>query len=601
LSNFLINHATFLRYKPTIAKDKQRFIVKNNLTLNFYMVHLRNTLKLCIILSLITSFTTIFAQQYPGYTLYSVGKSNTSQLIDTNGTVFHTWTHPTAAKTAYSTYLMPSGVLWRTVTKTGTSFSGGPIAGQVQKVDYNGNILWDFVYSTTTYVTHHDICPMPNGNVLLIAYETKSAAEVAAAGCTTFSGTMWPDKIVEVKPTGATTGEVVWEWHAWDHLMQNTKPTAANYQASLVNHPELLNINYKATKDWLHMNGVNYNPILDQITFSSHNMNEIYVIDHSTTTAEAAGHSGGNAGKGGDILYRWGNPAAYGATGKQIFSVVHDAHWIPEGYPRAGSLVGYNNQGVSSNASCVDIITPPISGYNYTITPDAAYAPSTYTARQVAGGYNSNQGGSQQLPNGNMIVCMGITGYIKEFSPNGTLLWSKITGGGVAKAFRYSDCYINNPAPPIPTVSASGETLSASTATTYQWYLNGVKLPDATNQTYTATTNGIYVVRTTDNNGCVPQYSKGFKYAKPLGMDENNTAQRIKIYPNPSSGVVMIDATHFEGSQYEVIVFDIAGKALMQANNVTSLDLSAFDNGVYFVKINADKTHSFTQKISLIK
>jgi len=35
------------------------------------------------------------------------------------------------------------------------------------------------------------------------------------------------------------------------------------------------------------------------------------VIDHSTTTAQAAGHSGGTYGKGGDLLYRWGNPNAY--------------------------------------------------------------------------------------------------------------------------------------------------------------------------------------------------------------------------------------------------------------------------------------------------
>lgn len=92
-------------------------------------------------------------------------------------------------------------------------------------------------------------------------------------------------------------------------------PSAANYQTSIVNHPELLNINYLTQKDWLHCNGVDYNPILDQVVISSHNTNEWYVIDHSTTTAQAASHSGGNSGKGGDFLYRWGNPAAYQATG----------------------------------------------------------------------------------------------------------------------------------------------------------------------------------------------------------------------------------------------------------------------------------------------
>ena len=185
---------------------------------------------------------------------------------------------------------------------------------------------------------------MPNGNVLLISYESKTQAELTAAGGTVTLASIWPEKIIEVQPTGATTGNIVWEWHVWDHLVQNVNASSGNYQTSIVNHPELLNINYNTTKDWMHMNGIDYNPILDQIVLSSHNMNEWYVIDHSTTTAQAATHSGGNAGKGGDFLYRWGNPAAYQATGTKILNVTHDAHWIPEGHPNAGRLVGFNNQ-----------------------------------------------------------------------------------------------------------------------------------------------------------------------------------------------------------------------------------------------------------------
>jgi hypothetical protein len=149
------------------------------------------------------------------YTLIANQNGTSVSLIDLSKTVYKTWN--LTGKTGYSTYLLPSRELLRAVARTGNSFTGGPICGEVQKVDWNGNITWDFIYSTTTYCTHHDICPMPNGNVLLISYESKTKAEVDSAGCS-FSNIMWPDKIVEVQPTGATTGNVVWEWHAWDHL-----------------------------------------------------------------------------------------------------------------------------------------------------------------------------------------------------------------------------------------------------------------------------------------------------------------------------------------------------------------------------------------------
>jgi len=451
-----------------------------------------------------------YAQKWGDYTFYSVQNSSAAYLIDTNNAVFKTWTF-SSAPTGYSSYLMPGGDMYRTVKYTPNSFQGGGQTGKLQKVAYNGTVLWDYVYSTSTYSMHHDICPMPNGNVLLISYESKTATEVTAAGGNSAIA-MWPEKIVEVKQTGPTTGDVVWEWHVWDHLVQNVNSSKSNYQTSISDHPELLNINYKQTKDWIHMNGIDYNPILDQIVFSSHNLNEWYVIDHSTTTAEAASHSGGNAGKGGDFLYRWGNPAAYGATGTAILNVTHDAHWIPEGSPNAGRLVGYNNKGVSSSQSSVDQIIPPRVDYNYTKEQGAPYAPSTYLQRLACSGYSSNMSNSLQLPNGNTFVCMATLGYMYEVNSAGTLLWSKTATGTVAQAQRLDKCYLNNPAPAIPTITLNGNSLEASKASTYQWYKNGNLLSNENNKTITPTSSGIYVVRITDSVGCVYQYSAGFKH-----------------------------------------------------------------------------------------
>jgi hypothetical protein len=421
------------------------------------------------------------AQTYDGYTLYSKMGSTKAYLLNMDKTIYHTWTCNPA--TGYSTYLMPNQVLLRTAQYSGNQLSGAAMCGMVQKLDWNGNVTWQYIHSSSTYCTHHDICPMPNGNVLLISYEVKSPSEVTQAGCSQ-NITMWPDKIIEVQPSGANTGTIVWEWHAWDHLCQNVNAAKDNYVTSIAQHPELLNINYATQKDWMHTNGIDYNPTLDQIVFSSHNLNEIYVIDHSTTTAEAAGHTGGNSGKGGDILYRWGNPQVYscGTSSNQIFKVVHDAHWIDEGCPHANDLVGFNNQGMTGNHSCVDRITPPYNGFTYSGTAGTAYAPSTFNYRHDCLGDAGNQSNSQQLPNGNTLVCIATTGYIYEIDSNQNLLWSHTVGGTNAKAFRYSPCYVNGTlsvdasASPYQVCSGSSSQLNATvsngTATSYLWTSN---------------------------------------------------------------------------------------------------------------------------------
>lgn len=466
----------------------------------------------CLILA---SSRMLQAQQWPGYILYSVGNSSNAYLIDTSGNTYHTWTFSNAP-TGYSTYMEPGGTIVRTVKVTNNAYTGGGLTGRCQKVDYNGTVTWDWTHSGSTYMLHHDHHVMPNGNVLFISYENKTPTEVSAAGGTQ-NITVQSEKIIEVQPTGATTGTIVWEWHLWDHLVQNVDPQKANYQSSISAHPELININYGLQKDWIHMNGIDYNEALDQIVFSSHNLSEMYIIDHSTTSQEAASHAGGNSGKGGDILYRWGNPQVYsaGTANDKILKVVHDAHWIPAGAPNAGRLVGFNNDGISTQQSCWDEVETPINGYLYDLNPGPAYGPASYTTRHTTSGHASNMSNTEQYPNGNTQVCMATLGTIYEVNAAGTTIWTKqIQGGFVPQAHRYSECYINGGTEPTALVSASADTIcpgstsdlsvtpGGGTNYTYQWSSNpGGFTSTQQNPTVSPTATTTYTVTVT-SGGC---------------------------------------------------------------------------------------------------
>ncbi len=271
----------------------------------------------------------------------------------------------------------------------------------------------------------------------MIAWENKTYAEAIAAGRNParLDTALWPGEIIEVKPTGTLGGDIVWQWHAWDHLIQDFDSTKANY-GDVSKHPELIDINYGSTiEDWLHINSVRYNPQRDEILLSVHNFSEIWVIDHSTTTAEAAGHSGGREGKGGDLLYRWGNPQAYraGTAADQMLFSQHDARWIDSGLVGQGDILIFNNDhGAPPNAySTVDEITPPLnSNGEYYLDSTGQYGPNSLTWRYETipptSFYAKNISGEERLPNGNTLICEGTAGKFFEVDNLGNIIWEYI-------------------------------------------------------------------------------------------------------------------------------------------------------------------------------
>lgn len=376
------------------------------------------------------------AGAFPGFTLFTPLGNGATHLLNMSGDVVHTWNsdHPPAN----SVFILENGDLLRCSKVMGNPRFGdfGPSGGRVELFSWEGKQLWEYVYSDDQQHHHHDIRPLPNGNVLLVAWHFVSKQDAIKAGRKPESieeKGIWPDKIVEVKRTGAKTGEVVWEWNTWDHIIQDFDKSKNNF-GDVAAHPELIDVNLspRAHADWMHTNGVAYNPKLDQIILCVRAFNEFWVIDHSTTAEQAAGHSGGRAGKGGDLLYRWGNPINYraGTKSDQTLFSQHDARWVDEGNPGAGNIMIFNNGSgrPGGDFSSVDEIAPPIKADGtYELQKGKAFGPQattwSYSAEKRTDFYSSFISGAERLPNGNTLVCAGAQGEFFELTQQKKVVW----------------------------------------------------------------------------------------------------------------------------------------------------------------------------------
>lgn len=397
-----------------------------------------------------------------GFTLFGPLLSRRTFLLDEQGRAVHVWDGRLTP--GGGSYLLDDGSLLRCERELDVpTFHGGGVSGRIRRYAWNGKVIWDYLFATEDRLHHHDVEPLPNGNILLIAWERKTRDEAIRAGRSPAflsDEGLWPTCIVEVEPVLPDGGKIVWEWHLWDHLVQDYDENADNFGV-VAEHPERVNIhgNINATvmsaqqiaqlealgyiedgnapeaggdarADMCHTNAIDYNASLDQIALSVPRFDEIWIIDHSTTTEEAAGSKGGRAGKGGDLLYRWGNPATYGRGSKDDRRLFfqHDVQWIPKGVPGAGNLTLFNNGGgrPDGDYSTILELAPPIDASGrYRIEDDAPFGPSepTWKYEDGDGFFSGFISGTHRLPGGNTFICSGMHGRLFEVTPEGKVVW----------------------------------------------------------------------------------------------------------------------------------------------------------------------------------
>jgi hypothetical protein len=523
------------------------------------------------------------AKVFKGYTLFAPKHDTMTILINNEGRIINQW-NGSRYEPGQSVYLLENGNVLRSCMTKGALSTGGGEGGRVEEYDWNGNLVWELDFSTSAYMQHHDIRRLPNGNIIMLAVEKKTYAEALAAGFNPTKlqpevaqkGMMLPDAVYEVQPTRPSGGTIVWEWHVWDHLIQDYDGTKLNYGV-VKDHPELID----AAGDqknlpifWNHMNSIDYNPQLDEIALSVRGNSEVWVIDHGTTTAEAKAHTGGRRGKGGDLLYRWGNPIAYrtGTAADQKLYQQHDAEWVRPDCPGAGNITVFNN-GLGRSYSSIDEFTPPVdTAGRYSLTAGSAFGPSTfawtYVATPPSSLFAEAISGAHRLQNGNTIIDDGTHGTFYEVTSSGEVVWKYICPVVATGPLTQGEAIPDDPA-------RAGEKMNA-VFRVYKYPLNY------------AAFNG----RVLTPGNFVEKY--------PTAVDDGLTQapssyELLQNYPNPFNPTTVVSYQLPVASSVRLVVYDVLGREvailvegpMAAGTHTASFSAGALASGTYYYRLTA--------------
>ena len=315
------------------------------------------------------------------------------RLIDMNGNVVHTWNvDPYFNKRSR---LLPNGHLVFVASDK-----------RIIEYDWDSNVVWQH----QGIGSMNDLRVLPNGNRLLIAHDpipqsAQSKVEDVGEKIAPWWG---PRKRgSEEQQLGADIyevnldGEVVWEWHAHDHLDLNLFSPLT------------------PLGDWLHGNSIaplpenkwfdagdkRFRP--GNILFNARNINMMYIIDKQT----------------GDVVWE----GTHNYKGGMAHS--HEPEMIVKGRPGAGNIILFDNSLFPRNRTH--------TGQSFIIELDPTtqeivwkYETDGYANLKF---FSKTMGSQERLPNGNTYIAEDNTGRLFQVTPDGTIVWEYVNRGGTTR------------------------------------------------------------------------------------------------------------------------------------------------------------------------
>ncbi|MFS4493621.1 aryl-sulfate sulfotransferase [Maribacter sp. 2308TA10-17] len=367
------------------------------------------------------------------YILVNDAASNQVYLMDKEARLLHEWS--LTNNIGNDVFLLPNGQLLASLEADDPQIKLGGKGGKLQLIGPNGAVEWDYLYSSMDRETHHDAELLPNGNIIAMVW-TKHSAEEALQSGFMFETDVFVESIIEIDPN---TDEIVWEWHSWDHIVQDHDSTKNNY-GNIADHPERIDVNYvpmsnastESDGDIMHANGIAYDKLNDAILLSVNFFSEVWVIDHSTSTEEASTSSGGNYGKGGDLIYRFGNPETYKNTfGERQFYNNHFPNLL-KGMD-LGKLLIFSN-GFNIEQSTVYELELPSE---YDLKPDRDNELNILWSYTNPDLYSGKISGAVTLPNGNVLITEGDFGFW-EVTREKEVVWKFSAEGFFWRGYSYA-------------------------------------------------------------------------------------------------------------------------------------------------------------------
>lgn len=366
--------------------------------------------------SIFPTGTTLYYPEkcYNSFVLYD-GRDGKSYLIDMNGDIRHSYPY-----TGFPVEMIDPAI---------NDGKKGQILCQKEpeiyscetllKVDWQGHIVWEWGEKAPGGKSrqNHDLAPLANGNILMVAFLDSALFEKAEIPLS-------DQAIYEVN----SDGKIVWQWVSSEHIKElgfTGEKKELLFSRKMRPRSSLFVLNDMSplgSNKWFDAGDTRFHP--DNIMIDSREGSFIAIIEKTS----------------GRIVWRMGPeyPASYdhslmsftGRVPRPVDSICgqHDAHMIPKGLPGEGNVLVFDNQGAAG--------FPPI---NLNMFPGSRVLEIDPVTQEIVWQYDASKGGlpiwsffssfissARRLPNGNTLICEGMNGRLFQITPEGEIVWEYV-------------------------------------------------------------------------------------------------------------------------------------------------------------------------------